>query len=116
MITIDPEIVLDLFKYGCYTISAYYLYLLFFVPMNRIRKVSDVGYKHLDTEGRATTIKRLQKNRRMGKCPPPFPNGWFVVAESRDVRIFLKIRHGPLSRKVRGRNEQFYCRRFYYDD
>ena len=74
-------------QYGFYALLGYVLYKLFFVPMDRIRRVTDVGYSYIHGPGRSTVIKRLQRNRRLGKCPPAFPNGWFVVAESREVRI-----------------------------
>lgn len=61
----------------------YALYNLCFVPMNRIRKLDDVGYRHL---GRNVTIQGARRRKQLGNPPPPFPNGWFVLVESRDLK------------------------------
>lgn len=57
--------------------------------MNRIRLLSDnLGFSHLKQNGklRRDAINRLRKTRKIGKIPPAFPNGWYAVAESRQVQ------------------------------
>ncbi len=49
-----------------------------------------VGYAHLGGPGGGGRRRKLWANRRRrwrraGRTPPPFPNGWFVVAETREV-------------------------------
>ena len=34
-------------------------------------------------------VSRQRKLRKHGSTPPPFPNGWFVIAESQDVSLKL---------------------------
>ena len=89
--SLSPEYILDvgtiLFKYVFITFVLYYAYDFLIAPMDRVRKVTEVGYRHIQGPGRKAVISRLRKNRRMGNCPPAFPNGWFVVAESREVSL-----------------------------
>jgi cholesterol 7-desaturase len=48
-----------------------------------------VGYDCINVKNkslRKELIQRLQKLRKIGsKMPPPYPNGWFAVMESRDL-------------------------------
>ena len=34
-------------------------------------------------------MKQNKKLRNPGKLPPPFPNGWYVIAEAQEVSIFV---------------------------
>lgn len=62
------------------------LYWLWFVPLDRVRRVGEVGFAHVvKGGGRREAINRMRKGRKTGAIPPPFPNGWFVIAESREV-------------------------------
>jgi len=78
---------------NCLTISVsifllYALHWLFFVPLNRVRKLEDVGWRHLPAgRMRAEQVNRARRLRKVGKPPPPFPNGWFVLCESRDLPV-----------------------------
>ena len=55
---------------------------VWFKPINKIRRLADVGFKSMTK----SEVKRIQKSRRLGmNLPPPYPNGWRVVAESREV-------------------------------
>ena len=55
--------------------------------MNRVRLLCDnVGFAHLSgTAKKREIINRLRKTRFQGKIPPAFPNGWYALAESREV-------------------------------
>lgn len=55
--------------------------------MNRVRLLCDnVGFGHLsETAKKREIINRLRKTRFQGKIPPAFPNGWYALAESREV-------------------------------
>ena len=55
---------------------------LWFRPLDKKKNLEDVGYKSMSW----AEIKRVQSNRKFGRVVnPPYPNGWLVVAESRDV-------------------------------
>lgn len=46
------------------------------------KDLSEVGF-----DGKRSAINRTRRLRKIGtKIPPPFPNGWFVVAESVEVK------------------------------
>jgi hypothetical protein len=72
------------------SVFAYSMWYLWMTPMNRVRTLDDnVGYAHVEkwssTSKRKAAINRLRKTRKAGQIPPPFPNSWHVIAESRDV-------------------------------
>ncbi len=75
-------------KLICITAITYFLYWLFFVPLDRVRRLGDLGYV---TEGKGMTQKDManlvQKRRMVGGVPPVYPNGWFAVLESRDLKV-----------------------------
>ena len=64
-----------------------------FRPMNRVRLLEDdLGFGHLnkaDRLGRRKrhTVNQLRRARKEGTLPPSFPNGWYAIAESRQVSI-----------------------------
>lgn len=61
---------------------------LFILPMNRIRTLNDdIGFKHINGKLKKAAINRLRKSRKVGKIPPPYPNGWYVLAESTEIPI-----------------------------
>uniref|UniRef100_A0A8R1I2S2 cholesterol 7-desaturase n=1 Tax=Caenorhabditis japonica TaxID=281687 RepID=A0A8R1I2S2_CAEJA len=55
-------------------------------PLNRIRRLGDVGLffgkPELSGIYRERQLERLKLLRRMGEMPPVFPNGWYCVCES----------------------------------
>ena len=66
---------------------------LFILPMNRIRTLNDdIGFKHINGKLKKAAINRLRKSRKVGKIPPPYPNGWYVLAESTEVSKLLNSR------------------------
>ena len=67
-------------------VGGYYFYKIFITPMNRVRMLGDVGYI---PEGKVTMkdmANIVRKRRLAGDCPPVYPNGWFAVLESRDLK------------------------------
>ena len=61
---------------------------LSFIPMNRIRTQDHLlGFAHVKLSGqrRKEYVNRLRKLRYTGKIPPAYPNGWYAVAESREL-------------------------------
>lgn len=63
-------------------IAMYHLYNFIFVPLNRIRVLGDLGYI---TEGKFSMkdmANIVRKSRMVGEVPPVYPNGWFGITES----------------------------------
>ncbi|XP_041983779.1 cholesterol 7-desaturase nvd isoform X2 [Aricia agestis] len=52
-------------------------------------ELSEVGFEHVSgARGeRAVNIGRVMRARRRGELPPPYPNGWYALVESRDLKI-----------------------------
>ena len=66
---------------------------LWLVPMDRVRTHDDVGFAHLNLPPKLKRqrINQLKRSKKLGKPPPPYPNGWYVLAESRQVRAGFRI-------------------------
>lgn len=67
-------------------VLVYYAFQLFFTPLNRVRALGDVGYI---AEGKMTAkdmVNIVRKSRQVGDVPPVYPNGWFSVMESQNLR------------------------------
>ncbi len=65
---------------------SYRAYILVFANMNRIRLGHEVGYC---ADGKLSTkdVRELVKRKRkIGSCPPCYPNGWFSVIDSHDLK------------------------------
>ena len=67
----------------------YGLVWIWILPMNRVRTLSDnVGFAHVNGgANKRNIINRLRKTRFQGKIPPAFPNGWYALAESKEVKL-----------------------------
>ncbi|KAJ2941909.1 hypothetical protein O0L34_g10724 [Tuta absoluta] len=63
------------------------LYRSFIKPEVYVKELTDVGFEHIPGgPERAARVARAQAARRLGsRIPPPYPNGWFSVAESGNV-------------------------------
>ncbi|KJH52421.1 rieske [2Fe-2S] domain protein [Dictyocaulus viviparus] len=74
----------------CVFIIIIYLVRYALRPCNRIRKLGDVGLSLGDPQlkgvYRERQINRLIKLRRLGELPPVYPNGWYCIAESDQVK------------------------------
>ncbi|KPJ17449.1 3-ketosteroid-9-alpha-hydroxylase oxygenase subunit [Papilio machaon] len=53
------------------------------------QELTDIGFEHISGKrDRAMNINRVQSAKQIGdKLPPPYPNGWFAVVESRDLKV-----------------------------
>lgn len=72
------------------TLFALRLTKAIFQPMNRVRGLRDgIGFGHVKGKGirKRDYINRLRKMRNEGEIPEAFPNGWYAIAESREVII-----------------------------
>ncbi|KAJ8300919.1 hypothetical protein KUTeg_022438, partial [Tegillarca granosa] len=67
-------------------VSVYYLYVLFFVPLNRIRILGDIGYIEEGKFSMKEIANSVRKRRLVGDIPPVYPNGWFGVVESFQIK------------------------------
>ncbi|KAH9488224.1 Cholesterol 7-desaturase [Bulinus truncatus] len=64
----------------------YAVYVVAFRPMNRIRKLGDVGYIPEGVFSVKETANFVQKRRKIGNIPPVYPNGWFGLVESTKLK------------------------------
>ena len=68
-------------------------YVINVARMDRRRSLMDVGFKSIrslshPSENSDAYVKRHIRSRKLGQSlKPPYPNGWTVVAESRDVSV-----------------------------
>jgi hypothetical protein len=65
-----------------------FLYWLCFEPVDMFRSMDDVGYSNIkgnSSISKRALINRMRRNRKTGRIPPPFPNGWYVLQEGRSV-------------------------------
>ncbi|BFZ20629.1 hypothetical protein BsWGS_23668 [Bradybaena similaris] len=62
------------FLYGCY--------IILFRPLNYVRKLGDIGYIAEGSFSIKETANLVQKRRKVGNTPPPYPDGWFGLMES----------------------------------
>lgn len=84
-------------QYGSILALAIVIYNIGFTPMNRVRSLSDVGWSYIATSGvgsnplrggrgLAEQIREVQRLKKTGDLPPVYPNGWFSIAESKDLK------------------------------
>ena len=67
---------------------SYFVYWFLCVPLDMYRSFEEVGYSNVKGQRMRTKkdlINRMRRNRHLGRMPPPFPNGWYVLAESAQV-------------------------------
>ncbi len=71
------------------TYFLYRVYLFIFAPMNRVRLLHEVGYcdENYHKQSNKDVCNMVKKQRRIGDCPPCFPNGWFSVIDSHDLKV-----------------------------
>ena len=66
----------------------YHLYQLLFRPFYLVRALEDRGYVNFDRQGTIRQVaEAVTKRRKRGDLPPVYPNGWFRVCESNDVKV-----------------------------
>lgn len=63
-------------------VALYYLYQFFCVPLNRIRILGDIGYIEDGKFSMKDMANIVRKSRMVGDVPPVYPNGWFGLTES----------------------------------
>lgn len=46
-----------------------------------------IDYFKGESSNKKAAVNRARKLRKIGsKIPPPFPNGWFAIAQSKDIK------------------------------
>ena len=68
-------------------VGLYVIYSLLTLPLNRIRNIGDVGYKFDGRQSKRQLINGVRQRRNIGQVPPVYPNGWFYILESRELKI-----------------------------
>ncbi|XP_012259969.2 cholesterol 7-desaturase nvd [Athalia rosae] len=79
---------------GCWTVSAvtfvlFLIYLAFFWKINWIKDLRDEDTKTSWLFGRLInggSKSPKNRNRKIGRLPPVYPNGWFVLLESSELK------------------------------
>ena len=69
------------------TIVLYFIYTCAFKPMNRVKRLEDIGYIPDRGQTLKETANLVRKRRQAGDIPPVYPNGWFGIAESSDIDV-----------------------------
>lgn len=62
-------------------VAGYGAYFVLFKPLNRVRKLGELGYIAEGSLTAKETANCVQKRRKVGNVPPVYPNGWFGVME-----------------------------------
>jgi len=63
------------------------LYHFFFVPVDRIKLLGDVGYIRDGPQSIKDVVEQVKRRRAVGDVPPVYPNGWFALCESRSLSV-----------------------------
>ena len=66
---------------------AYALWACAVRPMNRVRRLGDIGYAPEGGNSMKEMANLVRKRRQAGDIPPVYPNGWFAILESRDLNV-----------------------------
>ena len=66
----------------------YYFYKLLFVPINRVTRLEDNGYPSTSYGNRPKKeiANEVRRRREVGELPPVYPNGWFGLIESFNLK------------------------------
>lgn len=65
---------------------AVFTFQVFFKPLHVVRKAGDMGYILDDARSKMEVVNEMRKRRRPGNLPPVYPNGWFSVGRSIDLK------------------------------
>jgi len=63
------------------------LYRFFFLPIDRVKHLGDVGYMSDGRQPMKDVIEQVRRRRAVGDVPPVYPNGWFAIIESRSLSV-----------------------------
>ena len=63
-----------------------YLYQVLFVPINRVRLLEEIGYSSDGNLTKKEIAENFKRSREVGGVPPVYPNGWFGLIESFNVK------------------------------
>jgi len=63
------------------------LYRFFFLPIDRVKLLGDVGYIRDGRQSMKDVIEQVRRRRAIGDVPPVYPNGWFALVESRCLSV-----------------------------
>ena len=67
-------------------IAAYYIHRVLFTPYALVRNFGDVGYI-TDGQNKRDAANDIRKRRRAGDIPPVYPNGWFSLLRSWELKV-----------------------------
>ncbi|KJE94081.1 Rieske domain-containing protein [Capsaspora owczarzaki ATCC 30864] len=58
-----------------------------FVPFVLIRRMEEIGYIQEKRRSNEKLAMDTKLRRKRGNLPPPFPNGWYRLCDSRDLKV-----------------------------
>ncbi|CAK8696054.1 unnamed protein product [Clavelina lepadiformis] len=67
----------------------YYMYVLFFVPYERVKRLGSIGYLNHEAgqPSKKEIANLIRKRRKIGEdLPPVYPNGWFRLVDSLQLK------------------------------
>lgn len=79
-----------LLPYLAAALLLFFVYRVAFLPVDRVKDLTEVGWGCLGGGRKASLAERIrevQRLRKKGNLPPVYPNGWFAVAESRELAV-----------------------------
>uniref|UniRef100_A0A0K8SMI1 cholesterol 7-desaturase n=1 Tax=Lygus hesperus TaxID=30085 RepID=A0A0K8SMI1_LYGHE len=58
------------------------------IPLDWTKEMDESGYSNVPGTGyrRLNQIDKVRRNRKIGDIPPVYPNGWFMLAESHQIK------------------------------
>jgi len=69
-------------------IFIYYVYKFYNTPLKKVKLFEQVGYLQKKKEEQNIRQQMKQKRKRkVGNIPPPFPNGWFSLCLSSELKV-----------------------------
>lgn len=71
------------------TVVSVFLYLChwtLFVPVERVLRLGEAGYGEDAERSKNKIVIDTKLRRKKGNVPPPYPNGWFRLLDSRDLK------------------------------
>jgi len=80
------EICTSLVYYSTLFVIMYYAYRNFFCPLRIIKPHGSTGFIRKGNQSLEEVVQETLENKDIGQIPPVFPNGWFQVITSSELK------------------------------
>lgn len=81
----SSDLVFWLSVFVAFAMGMYWVLDFFFGFLRRDMRLEEVGYLNHDNKHPLSHSQDMRKRRVRGNLPPPFPNGWYCLAWSREI-------------------------------